>query len=123
MITFTHYSPKRLTVLDPKQYGTGPYRGKERSRRALRQVCLYGPGSVVEREFMGYLRHTVQLGESRLYDLSRDPSGYLDSAPSFYAVELRVKRAGYIGYWLPNANNNFKDQARLFHAVACAALC
>lgn len=113
MITFTHYSPKRLAVLDPKYYGSGPFKGAERKRRALRQVCLYGPDSLVEREFMGYLRHVVQIDESQLYDLSRDPSGYLD-APTFYGVELRIKRAGYIGYWLPLATGGFRQQARLF---------
>lgn len=109
---FHHYSPlESLTALDPQYCGTAKA-GKERCRAAVKSICLYSPDGEVETIFSGCHLYKVDIPVDRLYDLSEDRNGYL--CADFGLTERRIKRAGFVGYWLPSGTGIFKGQARLF---------
>ena len=124
---FRHFSNLNdvAVVLDPKYYGTG-MRGDERGRianGAPKVISAYAMKGEVEPGLRGKTEYRIKVPTSRMYDLSRDPLGISEKATNANGsydhtkAEKLIKKAGFIGYYIPAAEGILKGQARFFEKV------
>ncbi len=112
-IQLEHRSPvKDLTEIDPARFGSGQAGAESRRKAAYPQDWLdrsyyTKQGGFVEPRFQGLPVHTAELPEAAIYDIGKDPEGFVQKAlgmvdgdrqrvPS--VAEKLVKEAGYKGY-------------------------
>jgi Zeta toxin len=131
-LSFRHFSNLKddVVTLDPEKYGTGTP-GAEAKRikaGAPKVVSAYGaatPDAAIEPDVrQNRTEYSVRVPKSEMYDLSADPQGFKDQVTNenggiynHSEAEQKIKDAGYTGYYLPNGNGGFKDQARFFKPV------
>ena len=117
---FRHYSPVAgLVSVDPRYFGSNKA-GRERFRASVKSICLYASSGPIESDlFHDCYLYTLEIPTESLYDLSADSLNLLGD--DFGLTERRIKRRGFIGYWLPTGSGIFKGQERLFKRWPCKA--
>lgn len=111
--TLEHFSSAPREVISPRFAGSGPIKGAERSRGGVPKTYFVLAGKTPEAG-LGNYQHTVT-GRFKLYDILRDPGGFLNKAkkalkePTFTnkvvdAAEIDIKAAGFDG--IKNSERN-----------------
>jgi len=125
-ISFRHFSRTDSNgfTVDPSRMGTG-LKGAEAGRNGPKVISAYAedhPNSGIEAGLRGLPEYRITVPRSKMYDLSADPMNFVRKATGkngydHTKAENAIKRAGYLGYHLPNGEGNFKGQARIFGKV------
>ena len=134
-LKFRHFSPANEAelTLDASRQGTG-IPGAERHRAGEKVISLYGENGKPESQTAGMHEYHAEIPEHKMYNANEDHLGLAEKAkvpvgftqdengklvPSqsqfdFGRYEQLIKKAGYVGYHMPEAQGNLRGQARVF---------
>lgn len=97
-----HFSPERLSVVDPAHYGRNPWTNVREEQAHYPRSYWYrdtpARPAVPERVVLVGSRYG-HAAEAKLaiYDMARDPLGVFDRPASWAEYEQRIRAAGYQG--------------------------
>lgn len=91
---FFHYSSKKLSVLDPGQFGKNPITSREESSAlsGAEAVFFYTVPDFAE-PGVGSVQHQVKIAKDKVYDATKDPLNFYDEAEARFRERWGKDRA------------------------------
>lgn len=120
MITLTHFSPEKLSVVDPRRFGANPWTSRAEvmaatvPRSYFYRGIRYKPEGALQARSKVLHRHIAH-ADVRLYDIYRDRKGIVDARRDDF--DAAILEAGYGGFFTSHPSFQSKPFVAIFGAL------